>query len=86
MHGNLFAFLNIVLGYLIIQLPVRQRAATWVSRLALVGMLMPIGILAEVLFGAPPIFVLIGAVAMVLAVATLGVAVAHIDARLPRTP
>lgn len=85
-HGNLFAFLNIVLGYLIMQLPVRQGAATWVSRLALVGMLMPLGILAEVLFGAPPVFVLIGAIAMVLAVATLGVAVARIDARLPRTP
>lgn len=85
-HGNLFAFLNIVLGYLIMQLPVRQGAAIWVSRLALIGMLMPLGILAEVLFGAPPIFVLIGAIAMVLAVATLGVAVARIDAGLPRTP
>lgn len=84
-HGNLFAFLNIVLGYLIMQLPVREGAATWVSRLALVGMLMPLGILAEVLFGAPAIFVLIGAIAMVLAVATLGVAVARIDANLPLT-
>ena len=37
------------------------------------------GILAEVPFGAPPICVLIGAIAMVLAVATLGVAVARID-------
>jgi hypothetical protein len=48
-------------------------------------MLMPLGIVAEVLFGAPPIFVLIGAIAMVLAVATLGVAVARIDARLSLT-
>ena len=62
----------------------RLRLPGW-SRLALAGMLMPVGI-AEVLVGVPPIFVLIGAIAMVLAVATLGVAVARIDMTLPRTP
>jgi hypothetical protein len=79
-HGNLFAFLNIVVGYLLMQLPVRPTTATWVSRLALVGMLMPIGILAELLLGAPPLFVLLGAVSMVGAVGTLGLAVARLKA------
>jgi hypothetical protein len=49
-------------------------------------MLVPVGILAKVLVGAPPVFVLIGAIAIVLAVATLGVAVARIDATRPPTP
>ncbi|WKZ61405.1 MAG: hypothetical protein QY309_07915 [Cyclobacteriaceae bacterium] len=34
---------------------------------------MPIGILAEVYFGAPPVFVLIGAIAMTASVAWLGI-------------
>jgi hypothetical protein len=78
-HGNLFGFLNIVIGYLIWQLPVAPATATWVSRLALVGLLMPLGIVAELAFGAPPVFVLIGAIAMVAAVAMLGVAVTRLE-------
>ncbi len=77
-HGNLFGFLNIVIGYLIWQLPVPPVTATWVSRLALVGLLMPLGIVAELAFGAPPFFVLVGAIAMVAAVAMLGVAVTRL--------
>lgn len=73
-HGNLFAFLNILIGYLLLhyqsQLP-NVKAISW---LALVGLLMPIGILAEIYFGAPPVFVLIGAVAMTASVLWLGVA------------
>ena len=76
-HGNLFAFLNIVVGYLLLQLPLHRTTGKWVSWLALSGMLMPVGILAEVLVGAPPIFVLIGATSMVVAIAWLGVAVAR---------
>ncbi len=76
-HGNLFAFLNIVVGYLLLQLPLHRETAKWVSWLALSGMLMPVGILAEVLLGAPPLFVLIGATSMVVAIAWLGVAVAR---------
>jgi len=45
-----------------------------ISWLALTGLLMPIGILAEVYFGAPPIFVLIGAIAITIAVVWLGIA------------
>lgn len=77
-HGNLFAFLNIVIGYLLLRLPLPETTSRWVSRLSLAGMLMPVGILAEVLLGAPPIFVLIGGIAMVVAVGWLGVAVAQI--------
>lgn len=76
-HGNLFAFLNIVVGYLLLRLPLHKATSKWVSRLALAGMLMPVGILAEVLLGAPPVFVLIGGIAMVVAITWLGVAVAR---------
>ncbi|OPL17002.1 MAG: hypothetical protein AVO38_06820 [delta proteobacterium ML8_D] len=47
------------------------------SRLALAGILMPFGILAEVLLGAPLVFVLIGGISMVVAIAWLDVAVAR---------
>lgn len=40
-------------------------------------MLMPVGILAEELLGAPLLFVLIGGISMVVAIAWLGVAVAR---------
>jgi len=82
-HGNLFAFLNIVIGYLLWQLPVPPATGVWVSRLALAGLLMPLGIVAELVLGAPPIFVLVGAVAMVAAVGTLGLAVLRMDHRPP---
>ena len=77
-HGNLFAFLNVTIGYLLIRLPVASASARWVSRLSLLGMLMPIGILAELLFGAPPAFVLLGGVSMVVAVAWLGIAAGRV--------
>ncbi len=78
-HGNLFAFLNIVVGYLLLRLPVRKATGKWISWLALAGMLMPVGILAEVLLGAPPLFVLAGGISMVVAVVWLGVAVAQME-------
>ncbi|MEK7729316.1 MAG: hypothetical protein AAB354_12960 [candidate division KSB1 bacterium] len=74
-HGNLFAFLNIVIGYLLMHLSITETAAKKISLLALTGMLMPIGILSEVLFGLPPFLVLLGGISMVLSVAWLGVAV-----------
>lgn len=77
-HGNLFAFINIVVGYLLWRLPLAGSTAKWVSWLAMLGMLMPVGILAEVLLGVPPILVLIGGICMVLAVSWLGVAVARV--------
>lgn len=79
-HGNLFALLNIVMGWLLLTLPVAHaRAISW---LALIGMLMPLGILAEVLFGAPPVFVLAGGIAMVGALAWLGLEVARLRTTL----
>mgnify|MGYP001434285812 CR=1 FL=1 len=73
-HGGLFAFINIVVGYLLLRLPIGAFSAKWISWLALAGMLMPLGILAEVAFGAPPIFVLGGGIAMVAAMVWFGVA------------
>jgi hypothetical protein len=78
-HGNLFAFLNIVVGYLLLRLPLPDSTGTWVSWLALLGMLMPVGILAEVVLGAPPLVVLIGAASMVASVTWLGIAVARLN-------
>ena len=72
-HGNLFAFLNIVIGYLLLQFRDKLKSVKLVSTLALTGLLMPLGILAEVYLGLPPLFVLIGAVAMTASVLILGV-------------
>ena len=74
-HGNLFAFLNIAFGYLLLRLPVGGAQAKWISGLALTSLLMPIGILTEVYFGFPPYLVIIGATAIVIAAAWLGLTV-----------
>jgi hypothetical protein len=74
-HGNLFSFLNIVFGFLLIKLPLQGGQAKWVSGLALGGLLMPLGILGEVYLGLPPYLVLIGGVSMLAATILLGVAV-----------
>ena len=73
-HGNLFAFINIVIGYLLLNIQFPERTAKSISWLAVIGMLMPFGILAELLLGAPPYFVLVGGISMVLATAWFGVA------------
>lgn len=75
-HGNLFAVLNVMVGYLLLRLPLPAATARRISVLGLVGMLMPIGILAEVYFGAPPVFVLAGGISMLVSVAWLGLAIA----------
>ena len=72
-HGNLFAFLNILIGYLLLYFRDKLRSVKAISWLALTGLLMPIGILSEVYFGLPPIFVLIGAIAMTASVIWLGI-------------
>jgi hypothetical protein len=72
-HGNLFAFINIVVGYLLMRLPIGAFSARWISWLALAGMLMPLGILSEVVFGWPPALVLIGGIAMVASMVWFGV-------------
>lgn len=72
-HGNLFALLNVVIGYLLLHFRTSLASVKAISWLAIAGLLMPLGILAEIYFGAPPIFVLIGAIAMTTAVIWLGV-------------
>ena len=52
-HGNLFAFLNILIGYLLIHFRDQLDHVKAISWLALTGLLMPIGILTEVYFGLP---------------------------------
>ena len=74
-HGNLFAFLNILVGYLLLRLPIEDGTARTISWLALAGMLMPLGILSELWFGLPPVLVVIGGVSMVAAVLMFGVAI-----------
>ena len=72
-HGNLFAFLNIVIGYLLLHFQSKLNNTKAISWLALTGLLMPIGILTEVYFGLPPALVLIGAVTMTTSVIWLGI-------------
>ncbi len=71
-HGNLFAFLNILIGYLLLHFQSQLSNVKAISWLALTGLLMPIGILSEVYFGLPPALVLIGAMAMTTSVIWLG--------------
>ena len=73
-HGNLFAFLNILIGYLLLHFRGKLQNVKTISWLALIGLLMPIGILSEVYFGLPPALVLIGAMAMTASVIWLGFA------------
>lgn len=73
-HGNLFAFLNIIVGYLLLHFRDKLQNVKAISWLALTGLLMPLGILTEVYFGVPPVLVLIGAIAMTASVIWLGVA------------
>lgn len=71
-HGNLFGFLNILLGYLLIKLDIKPARKAFVSWTALLGLLMPMGIVLELALGAPPIFVLIGALSMTVSLVMLG--------------
>jgi hypothetical protein len=72
-HGNLFAFLNILIGYLLIHFRDKLKHVKAISWLALTGLLMPIGILAELYLGLSPILVLIGAIAMTASSMWLGI-------------
>jgi len=73
-HGNLFALLNVALGFVLARLgTATDRARSIAAGLALTGILMPVGILGELYLGLSPIFVLIGAFSMTSAVAFIGV-------------
>ncbi len=71
-HGNLFALLNIVIGYLLLRFGNKLCCNKAISALALAGILMPVGILAEVYLGLPPVLVLAGAVSMTASVFLMG--------------
>lgn len=73
-HGNLFAFLNILMGYLLFHFNGRLKNVKIISWLALIGILMPLGILAEIYLGMSPVFVLIGAISMTTSVLWMGFA------------
>ncbi len=73
-HGNLFAFLNILIGFLLLHFNKRLQNVKIISWLALTGLLMPIGILAELYLGLSPVLVLIGAISMTASVVWLGIA------------
>ncbi len=72
-HGNLFAFLNIVIGFLLLHFKKELKNSKQISWLALIGILMPLGILAEVYLGLPPIFVMLGAISIIISVIWLSV-------------
>jgi len=78
-HGNLFALLNIAVGLVLLRLPLPAASGRWISWLALAGMLMPVGIMAEVLIGAPPLFVIVGGISMTLAMGWLAFAVWRVE-------
>ena len=73
-HGNLFALLNIVFGFLLLKLPFPETIRKWVSWLALAGLLMPIGIFLKVALGLPPVLVVVGALSILVASLWLGIA------------
>lgn len=81
-HGNLFAFLNILIGYLLLRFQDQLPRVKTISGLALAGLLMPIGILAEVYLGLPPALVLVGAIAMTSSVVWLGFSFLKIKPRV----
>jgi hypothetical protein len=78
-HGNLFSLLNIVFGFLLMKLPLKENLAKWASWLALAGMLMPLGILGEVYLGLPFYTVLVGGLSIFLATVVLGIAVVQMN-------
>lgn len=82
-HGNLFALLNIVFGFLLLKLPIAAGPARWISILALTGLLMPLGILGEVYLGLPPYLVLVGAVAILSATVMMALAVLRMPLSKP---
>lgn len=72
-HGTLFGFLNVVIGFLLGHHPLSHVGTRLVSWLSLGGILMPVGILGEVVLGTSPVFVLVGATSMTAAMVVYGV-------------
>ncbi|MSP22578.1 MAG: hypothetical protein EXR66_06120 [Dehalococcoidia bacterium] len=73
-HGNLFALLNIAIGLVLPKLALGEGGKRALAWLGIIGMLMPLGILAEVTLGVPPFLVLLGGASMFIAVTWTGIA------------
>ena len=74
-HGNLFALLNVVFGFLLMYLNIEEKKAKIISWSLLLGLLMPVGIVSEFAFGLPPVLVLLGAISMVFGTFYFGITV-----------
>ncbi len=74
-HGALFSVLNMILGIALIHMQAaKQNLLKAVEGFGLLGLLMPLGILAEVYFGAPPFLVLLGGISILISFVLAGVA------------
>lgn len=59
-HGALFGLINVAVGLVLMKLQLAATRARWISRLALAGLLMPVGVVLHALAGVPPLLVFIG--------------------------
>ncbi len=71
-HGSLFAVLNIIMGYLLLHYRHHLRNVKAISILAILGLFMPAGMLAEMYFDVTPLLTWLGAMAMLLSVLWCG--------------
>lgn len=78
-HGNLFALINIAVGLVLARFQLPKATGSWISWLGIAGLLMPLGILSEVVFSVPPVLVLAGGIAMIVCMGWLAVAVWRYD-------
>ena len=83
-HGNLFALINVGVGLVLPSIVAGAATKRGVAWLALGGMLMPAGILGEVVLGTPPYVVMAGGAMMFVAVTWAGVLVARDRSSPPR--
>lgn len=74
-HGNLFSLLNIVFGLVLLNVAMPEKLARFASWFTLGGLLMPLGILAELYLGLPPILVVVGGVSIFIATVLLAIGV-----------
>ena len=80
-HGNLFSLLNIVFGLVLLNFKMPTFYAKWGSWLTLGGLLMPLGILAELYLGFPPIFVIVGGISIFAAAVMIALGVGKSQAK-----
>lgn len=73
-HGNLFALINIAVGLVLTRFSLPEVTGRWISWLGIAGLLMPLGILSEVVFSVPPVLVIVGGISIVVCMAWLGIA------------